>query len=388
MAITEELCSTIWNNHLKNIENNGITEHTDDVQFEDFSAVLDESNTYTTVEHIMSTTRNNTWKKIYINVIEFFKENPSIDKLVISISGGVDSMLLSLILSHYCKFHDIELIMLHLNYNNRDTCEKEIKFLLWWSKQINSKLYVKSFDITRSRNSKERALYEDLTRRIRYSVYQHFKSPIFLGHNLDDCYENVFSNLSKRIHFDNLFGMSSYAIESDIPIVRPMINITKKDILYLSHTIGLPYLEDSTPAWSNRGKMRDSLIPQISEFNAQILPGISEYINYTSKLERHWNRSFDRWIQKNIQLKTSDDEKVLTISKEDDFYNDNYDDANFWIKIWFQYNLPTRPSNKSVKSMIKFLTTKRYNTNFELNGVSRVFNKNEDDLILTVCNTT
>ncbi len=385
MAITEELCSTIWNRHINDIKENGIQQHTDDVTFQDFKEVLDSLNTFTTIDRIFKTNKNKSWKKIYVNIMELFKEH-SYKKIVISISGGVDSMILSFILSNYCKFHNIELIMLHLNYNNRPTCDKEIKFLLWWSKQIDCNLYVKSFDITRSRNSKERALYENLTRRIRYSVYDYFKAPIFLGHNMDDCYENVFSNLSKRIHFDNLYGMSKYAVESNIPIIRPMLDISKKEILDISHTVGIPYLEDSTPGWSNRGKMRDILIPQIIEFNPQILPGISDFITYTSNLEKHWNKLFYKWIKTNIEKEKKETFTKLIISKRDDFYIDNFQDNHFWIKIWFEYDLVTRPSNKSFNSMINLLKSQREKVTFELNAVSKMYNVDKETLTLTVYN--
>ncbi len=385
MAITEEFCSIIWNRHLNDIKKNGIQNYTDDAEFVDFKAILDSMNTYTSVDRIFKTNKNKTWKKIYENIMELFKEH-TYKKIVISISGGVDSMLLSLILSNYCKFHNIELIMVHLNYNNRATCNKEIKFLVWWSKQIDCKLYVKSFDITRSRNSKERALYENLTRRIRYSVYDYFKAPIFLGHNMDDCYENVFSNLSKRIHFDNLYGMSKYSIESNIPIIRPMLDISKKDIIDISHSIGIPYLEDSTPGWSNRGKMRDILIPHIDKFNPQILPGISEFITYTTNLEKHWNKLFHKWAATNIEKQQTETSTKLIISKTDDFYCDNFKENHFWIKIWFEYDLITRPSNKSFSSMINLLKGLREKVTFELNAVSKMYNVDKETLTLTVYN--
>lgn len=387
--ITELLCNQLWSSHQNDLQTNGLVEHSDKACFEDFKHILDVSHTFVDISQIcIPNFKGNAphikiWSKIYSNIQSLF----TVDKpksIVISISGGVDSMLLSLIMSQYCQQMEISLSMLHINYNNRDCCDKEVKFLVWWSNIINCKLYVKSFDIVRSRNSKERALYENITRRIRYSIYKYLNSPILLGHNIDDCYENMFSNLSKRIHFDNLFGMSKYTIESDIPIVRPMLDITKEQILTLAHTIGIPYLEDSTPAWSNRGKMRDILIPQISQFNPQILTGLADFATYTSKLEKQWNYLFHSWKDKNIKNEISDDKQTVTISKSDEFYGMNYDNLNFWIKIWFEYKLQTRPSNKSFDSMIKFLEMKRYTVRFELNNASKVYNNSENVMTIIV----
>ena len=56
------------------------------------------------------------------------------------------------------------------------------------------------------------------------------------------------------------------------------------------------------------------------------------------------------WFQrkdKNIKNEIEDDKQTVTSTKSDEFYLMNYDNLNFWIKIWFEYKLPTRPSNKS-----------------------------------------
>ena len=387
--ITEVLCTQLWNTHQNDLQTNGLFQHSDKVCFDDFKEILDVAHTFIDISQISipnikgNASHIKTWSKIYSNIQSLFDANKP-KSIVISISGGVDSMLLSLIMSQYCEQMQISLSMLHINYNNRDCCDKEVKFLVWWSNIINCKLYVKSFDIVRSRNSKERVLYENITRRIRYSIYKYLNSPILLGHNIDDCYENMFSNLSKRIHFDNLFGMSKYTIESDIPIVRPMLDITKEQILELAHTIGIPYLEDSTPAWSNRGKMRDVLIPQISQFNPQILNGLADFATYTSKLEKQWNHLFHSWKDKNIKNEIDDDKQTVTITKSDEFYLMNYDNLNFWIKIWFDYKLPTRPSNKSFDSMINFLQMKRYTVRFVLNNKSNVYNNSENEMTIIV----
>ena len=97
MAITEEFCSIIWNRHLNDIKKNGIQNYTDDAEFVDFKTILDSMNTYTSVDRIFKTNKNKTWKKIYENIMELFKEH-TYKTIVISISGGVDSMLLSLII--------------------------------------------------------------------------------------------------------------------------------------------------------------------------------------------------------------------------------------------------------------------------------------------------
>ena len=140
------------------------------------------------------------------------------NRIAVSISGGVDSMLASLIINEICKDNknNYEMILLHVCYNNRSCVSKEIELLKYWAQKLNSPLYVRSIDeIHRGRSSAFRAVYEEVTRKIRFNFYKHFECPIILGHNQNDCLENIFSNLSKNIHFDDLIAMSDISIEDD-----------------------------------------------------------------------------------------------------------------------------------------------------------------------------
>jgi len=273
------------------------------------------------------------------------------ETFAVSISGGVDSMLLSYYCSAYAKISHKKLKLIHINYNNRESCALEVKFLEKWSKIIDAELFVKEMKIVRNRSSKVREEYEKVTKEIRFNFYKSFDCPVLLGHNKDDCYENVFANLSKQIHFENLFGMTYKSSDFDVTIIRPFLEIPKKDIIEKADKLYIPYLEDSTPAWSVRGKMRDSLIPTIQNFNSNILKGFDEYIKTTKFLEKYWKKNFDEWRETEV----IDIENKVTINCSNSFYKESYGQISFWINLWFTFNKPTRPSNKSFKQLIEKL---------------------------------
>lgn len=270
-------------------------------------------------------------------------------KVAVSISGGVDSMVAAYITNMLCKEQGKELILLHINYNNRDCCDQECDLLRLYAKRLGVPLYIRKItEIKRVRNSNLRSLYEDITRKIRFSFYSAFTCPVILGHNLDDCFENVFQNLSKQIHFDNLFGMKPISQEQGIITLRPMLSIYKKDILYFADSSDIPHLFDSTPAWSRRGQMRDTLIPGIQNFDANILPGLEQYIKHNIFLEKQWENSFNQWFD---SIDIQDDK--ITIIKDYFFITNN--SLNFWIKLWYRLGLSDRPSNKSFQNLIEMI---------------------------------
>lgn len=279
------------------------------------------------------------------------------DTFAVSISGGVDSMVLSYITNKVCKKMHKKLILVHICYNNRDCCSDEINMLKEWASLLDVELYIRTIDeITRDRRNKTqfRSLYEDITRHIRFSFYKYIDCPILLGHNRDDTFENMFSNLSKGIHFDNLSGMSKIGEENDIFILRPFLSTNKDILIEYADSMNIPHLYDSTPPWSRRGKTRDELIPSIKKFDKNILRGLEHFSHYTEFLHKQWEQQFTMWNSAN-----SKDENENLCIKRDTFFNTNYKNLTFWIKLWFDNNMNTRPSNKSFMNLIHNITCNR-----------------------------
>lgn len=297
---------------------------------------------------------NKHYNELYDEVNALVCNSVPHNKLAVSISGGVDSMVLSYISSIVCKKNNIELILLHICYNNRDCCTMELEFLKDWADFLETPLFVREIDeIQRSRSTKYRTMYEDVTRRIRFSFYKYFSCPVVLGHNRDDTFENMFSNLSKGIHFDNLAGMSNNSIEDGINILRPFLTINKKTLLEFADSMNIPHLYDSTPPWSRRGKTRDNLVPAINKFDPLILDGLEKFTQYTTFLHKQWESQFEIWNTKHVlKHDISDTLKII----RDSYFTDNYKNISFWIRIWFDNNMPTRPSNKSFTNLITNIT--------------------------------
>ena len=283
--------------------------------------------------------------------------------IAVSISGGMDSMVASNILNIIAKKHNLKMILLHICYNNRPAVYHEISLLKYWAKLLECPLYIRRInELTRSRDTQFRRIYEDVTRRIRFSFYQYFKCPIILGHNRDDTFENMFSNLSRQIHFDNLSGMLESSVESDITLLRPFLTIDKSDILKYADTNQIPHLVDSTPPWSERGRTRDVLMPTIEKFNPNILPGLEEFSQFTTFLYKQWENSFHEWIQTIAKNKTDTGIKI----ERDTFFDTNCYTLGFWVKMWFVLDFPYRPSNKSFHTAIKRLETYKNKTNYRI----------------------
>ena len=355
--------------------------------FSDFHSILDKNSKYNNnlinlneyVDEYFD------FSKQFIKIIQnnnMTKDGIKMTKVGISISGGVDSMVLSLLVKQYIERHnlEIEVILIHICYNNRDETTQEIEFLKTWARTLNLKLYIRNiFELKRVRDSNYRQIYEEVTRKIRFNFYKQFNCPILLGHNLDDCLENVFSNLSKKIHFENLKGMDIIGYDNEnILIGRPLLYIKKDNIYKVAEFYGIPFLFDSTPPWSQRGKMRDILLPTINNFNPNILEGISYFSDTTKFLFQEWEESFKLW-SKNINRELYNNNIIKIVN--DDFYQRNKDKLMFWTKLWFYLDLDNKPTNKSFQNLISFLYKKNGNI-----ILSKQYTINWNDKIITINN--
>jgi len=218
-------------------------------------------------------------KKDFINK---FKE--SLDSLpktsyILSISGGVDSMVCSYVL----KMLNVPFKCVHINYNNRKESEVEEKFVIDWCKVNNIDLYVRKIDeINRPQCMKHnlRDIYETYTRDVRYGTYLKVDKDayVILGHNQDDCFENILTNICHKSKYENLYGMDLISpvmhYKEIINFARPMLSISKKEIYEYASVLNIPFLWDSTPKWSQRGKIRDNVRPTLESWDSEMIPGL------------------------------------------------------------------------------------------------------------------
>ena len=191
--------------------------------------------------------------KIYNEVCSNYKKD---DKVYISLSGGVDSMVLTTILKNHCH-----VTALHVNYNNRKESTDEAQFLEKWCKHY--KIDFKSLVMDFTRKDLERSTYENETKRLRFQFYRDNTKKVLLGHQLDDIAENVFTNIAKKKGILQLHNMNFENEINGVQIQRPLLNISKSEIYEYALFYKIPYFKDTTPDWSIRGKLRNNIFPEI-----------------------------------------------------------------------------------------------------------------------------
>lgn len=196
-------------------------------------------------------------------------------KAIVSLSGGVDSMVMLIIL----KRLGADVRAVHIVYGNRAESEDECRFITEYCRRLEVPLSLYRIPWLR-RGAVEREFYEDMTRQLRFWVYQCVKSaadtgstdtPILLGHIQDDVVENIWTNIANCTHLGDLKKMRSEEVQMGVRLARPFLGVEKRDIYAAAELLAVPYLKNTTPSWSNRGKFREHFhAATVAQFGAGI----------------------------------------------------------------------------------------------------------------------
>ncbi|KAF1315596.1 tRNA lysidine synthetase, partial [Globisporangium splendens] len=190
--------------------------------------------------------------------------------MAVSLSGGVDSMVVAHLLHKLRPLHNnFTIVAVHLDYGNREESRAECEYVRKWCERFGILFHVRRIDEVK-RNSTKRDDYERISREIRYATYaqvmaQYGAPGMCFGHHRGDVQENVISNMMKGLSLLGLNGMSESSIVNGVRIWRPLLDFEKDVIFEFAHRYGVPYFKDTTPAWSTRGKLRNQLVPLLRE---------------------------------------------------------------------------------------------------------------------------
>jgi tRNA(Ile)-lysidine synthetase-like protein len=270
--------------------------------------------------------------------------------LIVSISGGVDSMSM---LHYFSNFSNVNVYAIHIIYNNRKDSELEFQFVCNFCKRIGIKLYYYRIEWLK-RNCVERDLYEKTTRNIRFMVYKAicdiFTNPIvLLGHIKEDVIENIWTNISKCQNISNLKKMNDVDVQKGVNIGRPLLNLSKNHIYSYSKIFDIPYLKNTTPSWSNRGKFRERFY---KETLIQFGESVDEKVIQFSKILQQQSNILDKLIY-NYVIKTYDkDNKSLDITRAVDSELDINDWSILFERICHKCIFCKKPSANSIENFV------------------------------------
>jgi tRNA(Ile)-lysidine synthase len=219
------------------------------------------------------------------------------DRLLIAVSGGVDSV----VLCELCHQAGLNFEMAHCNFQLRgEESERDEQFVRTLQKKYGVQLYVQQFDTAQYARLKKISI-QVAARELRYEWFdQILKGNIAASIQRDDANKTVFINgsayylLTAHHANDNIEtvlmnffkGTGIYGLRGILPkqgkIIRPLLFAKKNELVNFAQQQKLPFVEDSSNVDNKytRNFFRNQLVPELQ----QVFPEAE--VNILGNIER------------------------------------------------------------------------------------------------------
>ena len=204
---------------------------------------------------------------------------PQGSRLLIGLSGGSDSVALTLLLQELSEQDGFTIVSLaHLNHRLRCTATRDEQFCRDLAGRLGLPIVVESIDVG-SYAQTQRLSVEDAARRLRYDFFDRSAESlsadrIAVGHTRDDQAETF---LLKLIRGAGLTGLAGIYPRRDL-VIRPLIEVGRADLRRYLESRGQSWVEDETndDLENPRNRIRHKVLPEMDLVsNASSAPAIA-----------------------------------------------------------------------------------------------------------------
>lgn len=196
-------------------------------------------------------------------------------KLLLAVSGGVDSMVL---LQLFKQLH-FNISVAHCNFNLRgDESDEDEAFVQSICDSLKIKLFVSHFN-TEEYTILHKQSIQIAARQLRYDWFHELLEKegfdyLLTAHHLDDSAETFLINFTRGTGLDGLTGIPQVNDE----IIRPLLAFSREEIENYANENSIKWREDSSNASDKylRNKLRQDILPVLKELNPGFLKSFQQ----------------------------------------------------------------------------------------------------------------
>jgi tRNA(Ile)-lysidine synthase len=191
-------------------------------------------------------------------------------KLLLAISGGIDSMVL-LHLFHKLEF---DITVAHCNFSLRDAeSDTDEDFVKSTCEALKIPYYIQKFD-TKQFASDYKLSIQLAARKLRYDWFSELLSEqkldyVLTAHHLDDEIETFLINFTRGTGLEGLTGIPA----KNENVIRPLLKFSRDEIESFAKENNIKWREDSSNASVKylRNKLRHDVVPILKELNPSFM---------------------------------------------------------------------------------------------------------------------
>ncbi len=224
------------------------------------------------------------------------------DSVIAGISGGPDSITMLRVLAELKEEYSLNILVAHLDHKFRgEESSEDRRFCEGLAKGYGIEIISEEIDVPRI--SREKGISpEEAARFARYDFFKRIAkergiTKIAVGHTRDDQAETVLMRIIRGTGMKGMGGISPVKDMQGFKIIRPLIELSRKEVEGFISEAGLKFRIDSSNKKTifTRNKIRLGLIPYLEkEFNPnikEVLANMAENLQVEDEfLERYAKR--------------------------------------------------------------------------------------------------
>ncbi len=304
-------------------------------------------------------------KRVNEFLLSILKEG---DTVVLGCSGGPDSMALMNILLKYRKRLNISIICAHVNHKIRKESDDELLYLENYCKKNH--IIFESMVITKYGDDN----FHNEARNIRYNFFEELIKKynakyLMTAHHGDDLIETILMRIVRGSTIHGYSGFEKMVQKDGYSIVRPLIFVTKDDILEYNKKNKIVYAIDKSN-FSNkytRNRYRKEVLPFLKKEDKNVH---LKFLKYSTMLNEY-NNYIDKQVASALKKVCSDSKiDIKSFKKLDEIIKNKI--INKILEEYYQDDL-ILISDIHTELIKKLISSKRSNSFVYLpNGIKAV----------------
>lgn len=242
------------------------------------------------------------------------------DRVLVAVSGGVDSVVLLHVLKELTRELKLTLAVAHFDHGIRPDSAQDAEFVRQLARSLKLRFYTERADVPAYAQAKKISL-EVAARQLRYQFLEktaktHTFTKIALGHTLNDQAETLLMRLIRGSGLDGLAGIPPVRSTQHCQYIRPLIECTREQIEAFAKTKNLQWREDPTNRDRTilRNRIRHELIPILREYNPNLLEALGRTARLLSQAAEHLKHEADQLL-KDLLCDERADELALDLKR-------------------------------------------------------------------------
>ena len=164
--------------------------------------------------------------------------------VAVGVSGGADSLFLAIMMKKWSEKTGRKMVALTVNHNLRPEALSEAETVSGQMKKYGIEHHVLTYD-----GMWQKSRIEEQAREVRYRLLQDFCRGqklryLCLAHHASDQVETFFARLARGSGVDGLSAIRSISKRGDLTLIRPLLQVNKKDILDTLSSLNETWVED------------------------------------------------------------------------------------------------------------------------------------------------